>query len=207
MPQVPAVATRWDTRKNFAIDVVSALQRLGLTQPSAQVLAAHMALSTGWGKSSTGGPFNYSMTGIKATSESQPYFVKPGSEVVNGVETPKTPMKWVSFDSLDAGLAGTLSLLKATRYAGAYALLLNADPEYFAEVGREGWYTANPAQMKSEMSSNLATIKSWTANVTGSTKPTGEGGGGGGSAATGTVLSALLPLAALGLGLWWYYKR
>lgn len=203
MPQVPAVPTRWDTRKNFAIDVVAGLQRLGLSQASAQVLTAHMALSTGWGRSSSGGPFNYSMTGIKATSESQPYFVKPGSEVKNGVETPKTPMKWVSFNSLEAGLAGTLSQLRQGTYAGAYALLLNADTEYFAEVGREGWYSASPAQMKTEMTSNLATIRTWTAGVTGATPATGGGGGGG----QGVLASALLPLVALGLGLWWYYRK
>jgi hypothetical protein len=190
MAQVAIVPVSWPTRAAFIADVSGAFMRQGLAPASAAILTAHVALSTGWGKAAD----NYRLAGIKLCSgcENQyDYTVVSGTEVVNGVETPKTPMKWRSFSTLDEGAAAVVGLLRQPRYASAWAMLQAGDPEYFAEVGRNGWYTASTAQMKAEMSVNLAAI----------TKQLGI------TPAVGSDLSGLLLFGGVAWLTWWLLKR
>lgn len=154
MPQVPIYQVRWSSREAFVRDVVDSLQALGLNQQSAILLTAHVALSTGWGKSAD----NYRMAGIKATSEDQDYTVVSGFEMVNGQRV-DSMMKWRSYNTLLDGLQAVVGLLKAPRYTEALRLLLAGDEGYFAEVGRAGWYTADPEGTAAEMKSRLKEIR------------------------------------------------
>jgi hypothetical protein len=131
-----------------------AIVRQGLSPTAAAILTAHIALSTGWGRAAD----NYRLAGIKATSESQDYTVVEGSEYVLGVEQPKTPMKWRSYDTLDQGVAAVLGLLQQPRYAASWALLTAGDTGYFRQLGLDGWYTAPPAKVETDCLSRLKAI-------------------------------------------------
>lgn len=183
MPQVEVVDTSWISPEQFAADVVGAFVRQGLSERSAQLLAAHVALSTGWGKKC----HNWSLAGIKATDESQDYVVLTGFENEGGTNV-YSSMKWRAYPSLDEGAAAVVGLLQQERYAPAWALLQAGDEGYFAEVGRDGWYTADPDSTANEMRGRLQQIQAWL----------GEASGGGGS------FLLLLGLAGL---LWWWWKK
>lgn len=159
MPRVDSKLTSWPTPKAFTIDVVLAGMRLGLTVQSSMLLCAHIALSTGWGKAC----HNWNLAGMKVTPRQEatlPYAELRGFEWRNGKNV-YAVMKWRVFDSLDAGLAAVLALLHAPRYKSALALLLAGDPEYFAEVGRNGWYTADPATTSAGMRARLSQIQTF----------------------------------------------
>jgi len=152
MPPVPRNPVSWPTRAAFVCDLYGALRWQGLEDRPARLLVAHSALSTGWGRAVD----NYRLAGIKAREE-EPYVEARGCEIVAGVEKCWT-MKWRAFATLDEGVAAWLGLLRASRYALAWSLLMAGDVEYFAEVGRRGWYTASPATVKAGCVSRLPTI-------------------------------------------------
>lgn len=183
MPQVEVVDTSWLSPEQFSADVVGAFVRQGLSEASAQLLAAHVALSTGWGKKC----HNWSLAGIKATSEDQDYVVLTGFENEGGTNV-YSSMKWRAYQTLDEGAAAVVGLLQQERYAPAWQLLQAGDPEYFAEVGRDGWYTANPDSTAAEMRGRLQQIQQFV----------GEAGGGG---------LGLLVLVGIGTLLWWWLKK
>lgn len=156
--QTEAILTNWTDRTAFANDVYNAFVRIGLPPQAAELFTAHSALSTGWGKS----VYNWNLAGLKLCAGcdyTYDWHYALGSEVVEGTETEKMQMQWRSFNSIDEGVAALWANLQNSRYDSARALLLAGDPEYFAEVGRNGWYTADPNQMKAEMSSNLDYIR------------------------------------------------
>jgi len=155
VPQVPVVDTSWSDAETFAGDVVDAFLRQGLSQKSAFLLTAHVALSTGWGKKC----HNWSLAGIKAT-ESQPYVVLTGFENESGTHV-YGAMKWRAFNTIDEGAAAVIGLLKVPRYASAWFMLQAGDTNYFAEVGRNGWYTDPPESTAAEMRSRLKQIIDW----------------------------------------------
>lgn len=154
--QVAAVLTNWADHTAFAEDVYAAFVRIGLPSQAAALFTAHSALSTGWGKS----VYNWNLAGLKlcAGCEDQYNWTELlGSEDPTG-QAAKMPMKWRAFNTIDDGVTALWKNLEASRYDSARAMLLAGDLEYFAEVGRNGWYAASPAQMKTEMTANLQYI-------------------------------------------------
>lgn len=191
--QTEAIPTNWTDRAAFANDVYNAFVRIGLPPQAAELFTAHSALSTGWGKST----FNWNLAGLKLCSgceDTYDWHYAYGSEVIDDVETAKTQMQWRSFNSIDEGVQALWSNLQNSRYDSAREMLLVGDTEYFAEVGRNGWYTANPTSMKAQMTANLNYIR----GVLGS--------GGTVAASTGGLGLALL----VGVGVWYllkYFKK
>lgn len=165
MPKVAVHRITWLNSKAFATDVVRAFRGCGLSLASAMLLAAHAALSTGWGGKNKGGLPNYMLAGVKATSEQQDYIELGGFEIVKG-ERREGMMRWRAFGSLDESAGAMLALLKQKRYASAYKLLVAGDATYFEEVGRCGWYTADPTSTGRQMRSCLAQIQKWLGSST-----------------------------------------
>lgn len=191
MPQVAIQKISWSSREQFVRDVFAAATAVGLRPAAAELVVAHAALSSGWGRAAD----NFRLWGIKSVSESDDYTIVSGTEIINGVETPKTPMKWRAFSSLQESVAAFLKLIQVARYSSAYAMLQAGDPEYFAEVGRNGWYTADPAVVKA----NCLTRLSYIQKVLGSPDSAGMLTGAGG-------IAALWPLALGALVAWLYAK-
>ena len=191
MPQVPINKISWPTREAFVRDVHPAIMRLGLGPTAASILTAHIALSTGWGKAAD----NYRLAGIKASSEDQNYTVVSGTEYKNGIETPKTPMKWRSFNSLDEGVAAVVGLLRRECtpgrlgcYASSWAYLTAGSTDYFRQLGADGWYTAPPNVVAADCLARLAVIN----KLVGDTLP-----------ATGSAPGLLWLVAGFFLLRWW----
>jgi hypothetical protein len=99
------------------------------------------------------------LAGIKAVSEKEPYIVLKGSELIAGKYV-SGMMRWRSFSTLDEGAAGVVGLLRR-RYPRSLELLMAGDERYFAEVGREGWYTAPPAEVSAQMKACKARLLAW----------------------------------------------
>jgi hypothetical protein len=78
---------------------------------------------------------------------------------------------WRAYSSLDEAAYDFLAALQQSRYERSYALLLAGDPEYFAQVGRDGWYTADPAQVKSGAMGRLETVNEYLGEAGGSLLP------------------------------------
>ena len=169
--QVPVKTVSYTSRETFTRDLVAAGQRQGLGTNPAAILTAHVALSTNWGKKMD----NYRVAGMKAGAEwraTRPYTVAEACECRAGLPNKSDPRcicaagtgqsyeksYWRAYESLDAAVADMLGTLRGSRYAASYALLLAGDPEYFAQVGRDGWYTADPKKLKTLMSGHLEKI-------------------------------------------------
>jgi hypothetical protein len=162
----------------FAHQVYREIMRQGIPSKGAALLTAHMALSTGWGKKA----HNYILAGIKAgprdacyggSQPTVPYvclctFEYSGGKLAEGCSDcatitardgkPRCKHPFRAYNSLGEGVAGVLSLLRKSRYSSAYQMLVNGDPEYFAEVGRNGWYTAPIATTAAAMQKHLAQV-------------------------------------------------
>lgn len=163
MPEVSGVVpSEFKDGRTFSNTVYRALLSLGLSARGAELLTAHMAFSTGWGKSARG----YNFTGLKAGDKSACYGGAPASgnymclcafEYKNGQAaagcsdctpssggTPRCKYPFRAFTSLAEGLSATVSLLRSSRHASAYALLVAGNTQYYRALGNTGWYTANP---------------------------------------------------------------
>lgn len=157
---------------DFAKKVHAAFMRQGLSSAAAAVATAHVALSTGWGNN----VHNYSLAGIKAGPKAACYgqpsaatysgnwfcacsweFTSSGAQVAGCSDctskegNPRCKYPFRAYASLDAGAAGVLGILSASRYSKALALLKAGSTDYFAEVGRAGWYTSNVASTAASM--------------------------------------------------------
>jgi len=175
MPEVAINKISYTDHGSFARDVYGAATYNWLPSEAAIVLTAHIAGSTNWGKSVD----NWRLAGMKADAAWQAtrdYTVVTGCECKVGLpdngdaacmcksgsgQDYSKKSSWRSFNSINEGMASLLEQLRATRYQSAYALLLKGDPEYLAEVGRNGWYTADPAKVKAGYAAHIPEIRKY----------------------------------------------
>lgn len=179
MPEVPSKRISWPSPEAFARAVDNALRQY-LPPPAARLLTAHVCLSTNWGKSVD----NYRLAGVKASATwraSRSYTVARSCECQVGYANDPTSkykcasgtgqkcftMYWRAYDTLDEAARDLVASLRQSRYNSAYQLLLAGDTEYFAQVGRDGWYTADPVEVKAGGEKRLATINSWLGETEG----------------------------------------
>lgn len=160
MPQVPTNWIHWPNARTFALEVLGAFERCGLSRLSAMLVTAHAGLSSGWGGTSSGrGLANYMLAGVKATKD-QPYVLLPTSEYVNGVRV-RTTAPFVAYATLDEACRAMLVTLKSKRYVAAWSYLQAGDTRYFEQVGLDGWYTAPVASTAAQMQARLKQLKVW----------------------------------------------
>jgi len=174
MPQVAVQSVSWASPEAFVREVYGALLKQGLGDMPARLLTAHISLSTNWGKSAD----NYRLAGMKADATwqaSKPYTVVQTCECRAGATNIAdsscvcaagegqfyTTGYWRAYSSVDESLADILSVLRGTRYAASWALLQAGDTEYFAQLSRDGWYTADAAATKAGMLARLTQINAW----------------------------------------------
>lgn len=195
MPEVAIKPVSYTGRRpQFARELVAAFQSNGVSYAGSLILASHVCVSTGWGKSVD----NYRIAGMKADAAwraSKPYTVVRGCECVAGyanVNDPKcycsegkgqkySQSYWRAYNNLTESAADFVGVLRGDRYAAALALAQAGDTEYFAAVGRAGWYTADPATVKKYGETHLEEIRGYL--------------GGGAVASAGQILP--LAIAAL----------
>jgi hypothetical protein len=179
MPRVSIKQVQFAGSADFAKKVHAAFMRRGLSKRAAAVATAHVALSTGWGRS----VHNYSLAGIKAgqrqacygqpsaATYSGPWFCSCSWEISKSGQPaagcsdctpkygkPRCKYPFRAYRSLDEGVAAILGILKASRYRRALALLKAGDTDYFAEVGRAGWYTSNIARTAENMKKHYSQV-------------------------------------------------
>lgn len=171
-------------REIFAKKVYQILVGLGLPGAGAELLTAHMAFSSGWGK----GAFGYNFTGLKAGGKDLCYgggtppssgdyaclcsfeYVAPGKLAAgcsdcspkDGNPRCKYPFRY--FSGLSAGLNATLSLLKS-KHQPSYQALLVGDPEYFRKLKETGWYTADADKVYNGCMSRLKEVRTYLARA------------------------------------------
>lgn len=178
MPQVPVQKVEFDGHEDFARRLVAAFERLGLRRITAQILTSHAAISTNWGKAVD----NYMLAGIKANAswrQTKPYTVLTGCECRPGLPDNRDPAcvcpqgsgqeyrrtAWRAYQSLSEAAADFVRLLEVSRYKTAWAMAQAGDTEYFAEVGRAGWYTADTVKFKQHGERALREVQSYTGVV------------------------------------------
>lgn len=154
MPEVSPYRPSWPTRTAYARDVHASALEAGLSPLSAAVLTAQTAHETAWGRSARG----YNLAGVKAGRwwrEHRDYYTartrecrptrdgeQDSAECGPGETLETITAYWRSFPSLGAGVVGVLDLLGANRYTQSRRMLRAADPRYYEQLGRDGWYTA-----------------------------------------------------------------
>jgi len=166
MPQVQVNRIHWPSAKDFAMDVLDAFERCGLSRQSAELVAAHAALSSGWGgMRDNAGLANYMLAGIKAVDlEHEDWIELHGSEWHQvSHKYVGSMMKWRAFKSLDEACMAMLEKLQKPRYAASYALLLAGDEGYMEQVGVDGWYTAPTEDVVPDWHNRLVRIRKWEA--------------------------------------------
>ena len=213
--EVPIKKVSFPNRAAFVKATHASAVRAGLSPESANLLVAHIAASTKWGEKID----NYRVAGMKAGEvyrKSHPYTAVGGCECLparpNQIDPACTcppgkgqryfkKLYWRAYNSLDEGVAAMVRQLQVEKYAQAWAYLQAVDPEYFAEVGRQGWYNADPAYLKRMMSGHLLKIAAITG--VGGAKVASVGasgsGGSGGAIAVGLGIPAAL---AIGFLIW-----
>lgn len=161
MPEVPATETSLGGPAEFATRVWREFVLLGLSADAAAIATAHAAGSSGWGRSI----LNYNVTGMKAYQGYRGDWHRArGFEMIDD-EKRYAKMKWQAFKSLAGWARAMIRLLQRRRYALSYAYLLDGDPAYFAQVGLDGWYTADPAGFDRSMRPVLAKVREYVGLV------------------------------------------
>jgi hypothetical protein len=157
---VPIVDVSWKDPRRFSWDVYRAFLRLGLPVAAAEMLVAHVAVSTGWGRHAD----NYRLAGITAAASPQGLCLGTGVPWCDYTcatnKATGTLRAWCSYDTLDAGAAAMLALLKR-RYPISLAHLIREDTTYFTSVGEEGWYEEPTSVVAPKMLAALATARTY----------------------------------------------
>lgn len=124
------------------------LQPFGFRPDVAQAIVAQWAHETNMGKNE----FGFNLGGIIALP-GEPFFVKRDA-------TTGKQIKWRLYDSLDAGVQGYLRLLQR-RYRKAWDMLLVRphDEDWTRELGRAGYYEAEPHIYSRAWSKRLDQVK------------------------------------------------
>lgn len=94
-----------------------------------------------------GGPpaFNNNIGVIRSTSGWSGDFARMGTdEIIDGVRVHQTGQAFRAYASLADSAKDAVRLWQTNRYAPAYALLVAGDPSWSGELGRRGYYTADP---------------------------------------------------------------
>ena len=167
---VPVQTVDFGGPRGFVMAVHKAMMRAGLDDVSSRILTAHSVVSTNWGR----GVHNFNFSGMKAR-RGKPFAVRRSCECRVGYLNRRASkykcsdgkgqkcwsMRWRAYATLDEGVRAFLSAVRLRRYRRAYELLLLWDTEYFAEVGRAGWYSADPERVKLSGERRLRTINRW----------------------------------------------
>lgn len=148
----------------FVARLYPALRKAGFSKGGAQLLVAHSAISTGWGRAIP----NHNFFGIKAgrsncengTTE-KPWrdyvcldtfeFTKARKRI--GIKAP-----FAAFRDADHCAEYMWWQLHRPRYAGTIAKAQAGDLGYFVQLGKDGWYTASPEQIDSDGRKNAKLV-------------------------------------------------
>jgi flagellum-specific peptidoglycan hydrolase FlgJ len=162
MPLVADTSVTFSSRADFAKQLFSTFISLGLSKGAAQLLTAHAAVSTNWGK----GAGNYRLFGIRAggacvcDNTCSPSY--SGNYTCTKNKRTGITYPWRAYSSLAEGAAAALALLKNARYKTSYSLLLKGDDAYFAQVGYDGWYEESVPAVAAEMQAALLAVQQYT---------------------------------------------
>jgi hypothetical protein len=118
----------------FVHTMVPALMGRGLSHESAMLFTAHAARETGWGKAI----WNNNIGNIKIGSTLRgPWFWMTDAR--------KFTDKYRAYDTIDDGLDDDLSLVRnSTRYRKSWAMLQTGDPNWYGQLGLDGYYEGPP---------------------------------------------------------------
>jgi flagellum-specific peptidoglycan hydrolase FlgJ len=114
-------------------------------RPVDAFVTAHAALSSGWGRSTLAAQHNNlfgvkagaSWTGATVDLTTTDYDDATGAPTVH-------VQRWRVYPSIEASIRDHLRLVTTTpRYRGSASLLRSGDPEYMAQMGRDGWYSVS----------------------------------------------------------------
>lgn len=185
----------------FVATMLDTLGRKGLTPESSILFTAHVARETGWGKAI----WNNNIGNIKTGSRLKgPYFWMTDAR--------KERDRYRSYDTLDDGLEDDLALIRdLPRYQDAWAMLQNGDPNWYGQLGLDGYYEG-PANhsvhtpitiipVQKEYNSIVTTARRFAAQGGGVATPTGLVPGG---LSPSGILGPIAPIPAqsLGTGVW-----
>ena len=137
------IACSGPCREAFIEQVHAAYLAAGAPEPMATFLTAHSGLAVGFGRCL----WNHNMGVIRATpgwiAAGKPWIIRSTIEAgVSGEHFVDAGAKWRVYDSLADSAADVLRLLSTrSRYRTAWALLQAGDVNWFAELGRAGYYT------------------------------------------------------------------
>ena len=148
-PEVPVFKDKKDFAERVTAAVRVACAKHGYPEmPTDMILTAQFALESGWGKHARG----WNLGGIHAGSAwNGPYF--------NSTDASR-PTKFCAFRDLEDFVeSGYFRFLSFGRYAKSKALLLAGDLDFYAQLGRDGYYEATPESYKAGSINRLNTIK------------------------------------------------
>ena len=166
MPEVAAAQVRWSSQRAWATELRAALMRAGLSEDAAMIAMAHSALSCGALNHPAPEMWNRIFWGIKSWTDRQNFVRLYGNEEKDSKPTPRSLMRWVSSETTDEAVKLYLSVLRGAklpsgtlRYSRSLAFLQAGSPNYFAQLGADGWYTASPTRMDIQMRGYWRTLR------------------------------------------------
>lgn len=128
------------TSREFSARMLQAARAAlpGATPRVHQMIVAHAAYESGWGKAKAhreaNNPFNL-------TTISGSFIPGPDQECTPDGKCRGITQKWAVFPSLEAGTSGYLRFIQAKRYTDAYNRLVNADIGFLDSLYRGGYFT------------------------------------------------------------------
>jgi hypothetical protein len=134
---------------------------------SLELLCAHWAFETGWGKV---GGWNWNLANRKhVTGDGREWFWMACGEILHGVSTmlvpPNPGCRFASFDTLAAGASDYLAMIHTTFWK-SWEAVEAGDPHAFAEkLKAQGYYTDTEAHYEATLTSCLAMVRKVVAAV------------------------------------------
>lgn len=163
--EVPAERYRAATLGAYLRDLEAAYRQTDLPAEVVPLAVTHSAMATGaWldldpanmgarrtpadARYTKGGPraFNNNIGVIRSTSGWDGDYARMGTdEIVDGERVHQLGQAFRAYPTLADSARDAVRLWRTRRYASAYALLAAGDPRWSGELGRKGYYTADPA--------------------------------------------------------------
>lgn len=180
---------------DFVQTIVAGLMGIGLSFDQALLFTAHLARETGWGQYT----WNNNFGNIKGQNpDTGNYYVL--TDRLGFTD------RYRAYSDVASGLGGAVGLIRdRPRYQGAWAKLLAVDPDWYSQLGIEGYYEGpldpnQPGVHQPTTRANVGPAQAEYEDVLRLVR------GYAGAAPSGVSGQGLAGLALIGIGLWAAYK-
>lgn len=159
--EVPAEKMHYESKEAYLRAIYDAYLETDLPTGEPTLLATtHSAFATGTWYPDGPRVFNNNIGVIRSTRNWDGAYARMSTyEVIDGQRVLQRGQAFRAYDSLADSARDAVRLWKTSRYISAYRMLASGNPAWSGELGRRGYYTADPVTFERGYRNRLGRVR------------------------------------------------